>query len=372
MARFSVRRSFVFLLSILFLFLLVGCAEGEPQPIDSTGQNSDDLSDGDGEDLDVDGDLGDDGDLNGEGDEEGDGDSEDPCSTCCPGDLRCGDDTTVEVCNEAGTAFTASPCPAGDICVDGACEAQPVCSPGDRFCSTSSAASVCRPDGMGYLIESCNASTEVCIGGHCLTGERNGEPCDMASDCAGGLCRCGSEEICIGSPTPYCASDCTLDSCTGDQVCWSSTGVVAAGYDHCLRSCDQVCSITGRACRQVPTFENGQPAWRGGCVPTNLKAVGTRCSSDAECVSGECSTTLFQDGICTHRCETKGCPSGTACVRNIRSGQSEQYWCSPRCTSAGFCPLAQSTTGSDWSVACNNRPVHSDWGGGIANVCTPR
>lgn len=366
---------FDFLNVVLFTLLLTSaCAGGDP-PLDSENQtaNADtDLDiDADGEpdsDGDAEADLDGSSDQDADGDLDGDSNQDDPCPVCCAGEVRCAGSDTLETCNDEGTAYLTTACEEASSCTAGSCEPDPICSPGDRQCATSTNVSVCRPDGMGYFTETC-APNEVCFAGVCEEGFRNGETCVEPGDCAGGICRCGATETCDAPSSPYCASDCSLTECSGDQVCWHSDGVSAAEYDHCLRSCDQICSINDRACHEVPTFINGERAWRGGCVPTDLRAVGQRCTSDKQCVNGQCVSDIFSQGVCTQRCEDTGCPSSTACVRLIRPGASGEHWCSPTC-SGGTCPLSESS--GDWSVECQTRPVYSNSGGGEATVCTPR
>lgn len=291
---------------------------------------------------------------------------EDPCPVCCAGETRCADAETVEVCREDGTGFDVSAtCGTGEICEAGACEVEPVCAPGERYCHSSTQLLVCRPNRTGYLTESCPTDT-VCIIDECVSGAMAGETCDEHDDCAGGTCRCGDEESCAPDRQPYCTTQCGAQSCTGDQICWQSAGVEAASYDHCLRACEQECSfLPDRQCLQVLTDNDGDPEWRGACLPTELRGVGQRCDTDDECVNGECRHGVYSFGFCTHRCETDGCPSRTACVNLSLNGE---YWCSPLCTDNGsHCPLF-SAQEQEWNNYCAQRPAYGD---GVPTVCTP-
>lgn len=285
-----------------------------------------------------------------------------PCPVCCAGETRCSGSNTLEVCREDGSGYDGTSCDVGYICEDGACQQEPICTPGDRECHSSSQVNVCRPDGMGYVSETCTSGT-ICIGDECVSGAAHGSSCEEPEECAGGYCRCGSDESCALQHQGYCTLDCSSATCSGDQVCWKSNGVEAAGYDHCLRSCDTVCSLEGLSCTKVPTEVDGDPSWKGACLPPEIRGVGRLCESDDECVNGECRLDYYSNfGYCSHRCEDTGCPDDAPCVNLEGNGE---FWCTPRCTSGGtHCPLVEDQI---FDGSCNTRIAH---GGGTAIVCT--
>lgn len=351
----SLRALTLFMALVLFLF--TGCAGGDPSEFDKNASQPD--AGLDQEDTDDDTSP---GDQDIEDTTNGDDDSsEDPPPVCTPGLKRCVDTNTVETCQPDGQAFATSQCGNGEICDNGNCIVEPVCTPGEKRCADEKNLLVCRPDGGGNITETCPSGT-FCIGDKCVSGNPIGESCQSNSDCASGLCRCGSEEDCPAGSRAYCTSDCSQTSCTQGQVCWKATSLDANAYDHCLPSCDGTCSISGLNCTEVETDVNGQSTWRGACMAPGHKPVGSRCESDSECINGECSSEYFGFGVCTHRCETKGCPSNTACA-NL-AGPNEA-WCSPKCTGNGtFCPLQ--TDEHDWSVRCGIRLIV---GGGSTDIC---
>ncbi len=348
-------------LSVLLLLLTTGCAGGG-------GGLEDNQTPDAGEDPDVgphnttEPDVAAEPDVSDEPDAEEDI-VEDPCPVCCAGEVRCAGQNTLETCNDDGDAWVASACGEGEVCEDDACALPPACTPGDSYCFSATQLVTCRPDGSGYVTETCPLET-TCLGAECLSGLSSGHPCSDPDECAGGLCRCGDDESCILDHGGYCTNSCETDPCTGNQVCWDPDGVTAGGYPHCLRACDQACSLTGMSCTFVLADEDGEPEWRSGCLPPQIQAVGKRCQTDDDCVNGACRLDYYDDfGICSHRCEEDGCPPGTACA----SHSNGEFWCSALC-SGGVCPLAaeHSDISMNWDVNCGTRLTPS---GSSVSVC---
>lgn len=284
----------------------------------------------------------------------------DPPPVCTADHKKCADENTVETCQPDGQGYLTTPCSSGQICVDGDCVIEPVCTPGETRCADNKNLLTCRPDGGGNLTTPCPGD-EICFNDRCVSGSANGQSCQENSDCASGLCRCGAEEECPPNSKSYCTSDCSQNPCSAGQICWKNSGNDPDSYDHCLLSCQGVCSISGLDCAEIQTEIESEPTWRGACLPPGLKSVGTRCERDDECINGQCSSDYFGFGVCTHRCEDRGCPSKTACVKLT----STQAWCSPLCTDGGdHCALDKPNR---IVSSCQERNII---GGGQAIVCT--
>lgn len=343
------------LLTLILIFVLAGCAGGEPEDLNQGAQ----LPDADPGQEDIDDQLPPEDRQDSTESEE---DVEpDPPPLCTPGSKRCADENTVETCLPDGQAYSASQCRTGEVCEQGACIVEQVCTPNEKHCNDERNLNICRPDGGGHRVEECAAGT-VCVIDQCISGSPTGAACEENDDCAGGICRCGAEEDCPPNERRYCTSDCSQNSCGGDQVCWRASQVDAEDYDHCLPSCEAECSISGLNCVEVQTKVAGETTWKGACLPPGLKPVGSRCESDDECINGSCSSEYFGFGVCTYRCEGQRCPSKTACAKLT----SSQAWCSPLCTSGEtYCPLKKDA--NDWSVSCSTKLLD---GGGNAVVCS--
>ena len=108
---------------------------------------------------------------------------DDLCQTllCTPNEITgCTDSSSLERCNETGTATLAEPCPEGEFCSAGVCDA-PMCDPGETRCADISTPEICADDGSGYeSLEPCYEKEE-CIDGACVS------LCDLAENLPGSL-----------------------------------------------------------------------------------------------------------------------------------------------------------------------------------------
>lgn len=292
----------------------------------------------------------------------------DPCEVCCPGDVTCINGGTRGVCKPDGSGYVEEECAAEQMCTGGACVARPVCTPGEKTCYDASTLQVCKADAGGWRTESCDPST-TCIDGSCVTGNRNGEACEQASDCAGGKCRCGAGESCppypAGAIEAYCTSGCTPGSCGPGELCLSASDFPAAGYDHCVPTCQQTCALPGMSCAWVATRDSGALSFQQACVPIGTVDIGKKCEADDVCTGGTCLEDYFEIGMCTSEC-TGDCPTGTACVKLV----GDTFYCSPLCGdgspgNSAPCPLAGSQQGM-MSIGCATKTKYS---GGAAHVC---
>jgi len=86
---------------------------------------------------------------------------------CPPGTQGgCRDQHNRLVCDASGLAYLPTPCPAGELCFAGACQAAR-CVPGTGMCLGPAEVSQCLPDGQGYgPRETCPPGT-ACLDGTC-------------------------------------------------------------------------------------------------------------------------------------------------------------------------------------------------------------
>ncbi|MBA2662954.1 MAG: hypothetical protein H0U74_11700 [Bradymonadaceae bacterium] len=290
------------------------------------------------------------------------------CTACCPGDRQCQSDSVRGICNASGTGFDEIACANGELCEDGNCSVAAVCHLGEKLCHDATTLLVCRATGTGFATHPCEQDS-VCIVDQCVSGASNGTTCASAQDCAADKCRCGSDDTCPASWTPtYCTNSCVDQAgCTTSEWCMA-TAYHSAGhvYDHCVRRCDQACTLAGLECKHVPIHADGAIGWQQACVQKSLISVGEPCTSDAECVAGTCLLGYFNTGYCSRRCETGSCPSNAACVE-LRTGE---YWCSLTCGDGalgGSAPCPLNVPDQRFDVTCKTKAVH---GGGVSRVCS--
>lgn len=273
-----------------------------------------------------------------------------PTPICTPGEVQCLSETMRGVCTDDGTGFEEESCGSGTQCVEGQCQSTQACTPNHRYCHDGQNLLTCRANGSGYTTQQCGDGN-VCIGDACFTGLANGAPCNLNDDCAGQRCHCGSEESCPSSLTPaYCTQTCDANSCNNAEWCLDAAQLGGAHhYDHCVNKCDAACSIAGLGCKYIPVKGVQETTWEQGCVHRELAGIGEVCTSDAQCLGGTCLQDYFGFGYCTRRCESGGCPSGSACVQL----RGNEHWCSLLCGDGvtGQCPL-KLTRPNDLNITC--------------------
>lgn len=338
---------------------LVGCAEGTtPVEASDTGQTNDlnqspvDMGGGS---LDL-----------------GMVDDGNPCGVCCPGELRCEDDSTAAFCDPSGANFVPRPCGEDEVCQDGECVVEPVCTPGATDCLDASTRLTCRSGGDGFTTSPCPEET-TCFAGECGTGSPIGEACAEDDECISSTCRCGSmtDPSCPQSISQgFCStSSCTADSCGQDGLCVVGDavdiGVEGLESDFCVPRCGAGCG-DGFECRLLPVRTEEGIAWEDGCYFDGMVDIGEECTSDLQCAAGECLQDIFNTGYCTRRCDQDGaCPDRSACVE-LKSGQ---FHCSLLCGdgsvgSSSVCPLDVPDERFDVNCKILNRQE-----GGVARVC---
>ncbi|QDG54506.1 hypothetical protein FIV42_28300 [Persicimonas caeni] len=335
---------------VVFFAILTACAGGSPSDLDAE-QNPQDAGQDTAEPDDA-SDASNPGDVGVDSADTVD----DPCGVCCPGEQVCSDGNTLSTCADDGSGFTDQTCGDGKICEQGACVDEPICQPGDTKCHDGSTRLVCRAGGTAWRTEDCGTGNS-CVDGECLSGDPNGSECTADADCAGGKCRCGSDESCSPAPSrTYCTSTCTPGSCGPDEICVSSDSFNAASYDHCVPKCNETCALAGLSCVSLPTRDSGELTYEQGCYFDSAVDVGEECSSATNCTGGTCLEGYFNTGLCTFEC-AGGCPDGTACVEL----QSGTFHCSPLCgdgslSGSGGCPLEAG--GDRWDVQCAPRNTY--------------
>ncbi len=209
---------------------------------------------------------------------------------CVPGRQRCvagkvvclgGVQPMMEVCNGKdddcdGEIDEEAPCPAGNMCIEGACR---------RECSQS----VEFPCPVGYLCSPApNGQGFFCLPGACAV-------CKSTEVCENDACKdpctdvdCADNETCVLGT----CKDCTQLGCPSGQVC----------YD---RSCQE------DACRDVECGER-EFCFNGECRPLCVESEcdsGERCNASGECERDRCAGVVCDDGqLCRDgRCQTDSC-----------------------------------------------------------------
>ena len=194
------------------------------------------------------------------------------------------------------------------------------------------------PQRCPYSAPECMVCSTECVlvdgepGPYCGDGvlQRNfGEVCEPGEGPLDERCEYGEEscEVC----DEFCAPK------QGVPVGYCGDGEVQSEFEGCDHGgqpddpqCppdEQPCQVCDRDCQ----LEYGLEAF---------PELGQSCSSDAQCGDGVCLRGYFEQGMCTRRCEDRGCTTDSACVELIPG----QLWCSPLCgdgavTSTAVCPL---------------------------------
>jgi len=88
---------------------------------------------------------------------------------CTAGEAgACLNDTVAAVCDESGSAFVPTPCPANQGCVDGQC-APMLCLPGTSVCEGLSMKKACNADGTGFEEPTSCPEEMYCTSGQCTS-----------------------------------------------------------------------------------------------------------------------------------------------------------------------------------------------------------
>lgn len=299
----------------------------------------------------------------------------DPCGVCCPGESRCVDSLTREVCTADGSGFERSAC-TDKVCLDGECAGDAiVCEPGHAECLSAETQQTCNAQGTAFVSAGCGAG--VCIGGVCRDGERTAGYCTEDGDCAGGQCLCGGPSACTGMgeladilPNGYCTTtDCVAEGCGTGEYCMDFG--VPALFDsgkHCVGDCTDCLTAVGMACRQTPVALGDSLVWEDACMFGYLGEMSAFCEEDSDCMGGTCwrGDPMPTHGYCTLLgcSDTRQCPSNASCVDFGAEGNVCLRHCGTGEAASGSCP-----EGLGLDVSCQ---FHTEFGSGALKwVCAP-
>lgn len=256
---------------------------------------------------------------------------------------RCGEVLRTEACEELEVcevidgAGRCRPCEGDECPVLDACEA------GERTCLDFNTVQICGPDGRVDSVSDCAAGRR-CFGGACgNSGAATGEACEEnigdAAGCNGHTCICGADFEPTGDPGGLCAlpalaagycstADCESNGCDyRDEVCanFDISGAFGGGQ-YCVLNGG--CSVRSRACgdgfecMELPgrRSASGPLEWAWGCWAPGTNTIGEACSTDADCLGGNCRLASVGGGsssYCLSACGDSGtCPSHAACVED--------------------------------------------------------
>jgi hypothetical protein len=256
----------------------------------------------------------------------------DPCGesmgTCTPGTLRCvaGSLECIgataprdEVCNGLdddcdGEADDMAPCPAGSLCVEGACRRP--CDPAMEFpcpvgfrceAPTAEAGTFCLPTACAEC-----ASDEICVDERCVD-PCEGVTCEDGEVCEGGVCLgcvqrgCPDGEVCFAG---RCRADpCADVRCAADEACVDGACQPACGPGSC--DAGQRCASDGSCepdpCAEV-TCNDGEVCVEGSCRENPCR--GLSCAAGEVCAAAR--------GCVDDPCPVVRCPTGARCEPNAR------------------------------------------------------
>jgi len=298
----------------------------------------------------------------------------------------------ASACEAGAACCIAVPCPAGESCVDGACQVVSTGDAGPPACVGADCPGEMQPvplapscdDGVQNGDETgtdcggictlgcgvgdgcvsdddctdgfvCSPTASRCAEVSCTDGERNGT--ETATDCGGTCPACANGEACnIGTDcqSRVCGNDdtCAAPSCNDAQQNGAETGPDCGGP--CLQNCatgvgcergndcqSGVCGVQGcgagaAPCCQAPSCNDNVENGNEVDVDCGNAACGQCSLGDSCAVSGQCDTGLCQGGVCV---------IAPRCDDNIQNGTESDVDCGGTC---GVCPdLADCNQASD-------------------------
>ncbi len=229
------------------------------------------------------------------------------CKTVCtPGQRRCFNSATLEVCSDNGSAWVKQSCSYG--CADNRCLEKPIptpssiptavsCVPGKKTCTGNKGLMICNSQGNGYDQFTCGIG---CLWGICIGEQVAVEPVALTPNCVSGEYKC---EASNGHYVEYkcnsggywdavkqCDSGCFYGRCknTDSEDCLKKNAAYQEGK--CCPGLVRVTTPYGYVC--------GEP---GGCTPGSKRCQDGsvwRCNNsgyfeksqrcDFGCEGGEC------------------------------------------------------------------------------------
>ena len=227
----------------------------------------------------------------------------------CVNDMQCpwGQICSQNVCIPK-TCSSDSNCQNGQQCVNKQC--QPKKCDNFKDCGRGENCVHINPfdeyDRIGFCIPSadcsnnsdCRAGTPYCVGGKC-------HQCQLDNDCLiGEVCQNG---MCKGA-------------CTHDSDCGVSTGPDAKQCIPGVQHCCPISGTYGTACQINSDCGDGaycSPNKVCTCVPTKGKALGSRCSENRDCETGNCITDRRGNRVCGY--------SGGNCMSDLNCPSDKPY-----------------------------------------------
>jgi hypothetical protein len=336
---------------------------------------------------------------------------------CPPGATRCGANG-VETCgnfdnDDCAEWSLTSPCPAGQVCSNGACAAScnDECLAGSVQCAgngfqscgefdgdrcldwspvqpcqagTSCSAGVCSQ----FCSDECNAGATRCGGpGVQVCGNFDadgcqewgqGVPCAAGEVCDAGRCaaRCQDEcaagtRRCDASGVQTCGSfdndACTEWSagspCDAGEICSDGACVNVLGQCNADADCPagliclfQLClpAIGCAGDADCPAGERCDVLGGGVCRRDTPSGIGDACANDADCADGQTCIAVADGGYCSQGCAAAfPCPTGSTCYV-VDPETPDQGACLTDCAASEACPANQACfeTGGPLGGAC--------------------
>jgi len=158
---------------------------------------------------------------------------------------------------------------------------------------------------------------------------------DLSQDDINGVCylynksctctsnsQCATGETCVDGQCG--APPCTSNSCTGTQVCNTTTGVCEA--PRCTTAAD---CPTNYACTS------------GTCYPAGSCNICKPCTSNTDCgAAGFCAGVDATTSVCSQMCPSGTCPGNSACFGVQADGQTYNICLNLDADTAGLCPAS--------------------------------
>jgi hypothetical protein len=322
-------------------------------------------------------------------------DCDEVSAECTPRAVYCVDRTTRGFCGRCGNLVSDEACDQLEVCDDStgvavcrACEGDECpeiidCVPSTRSCANFQTVQVCGTDGRVESTQPCPAGRR-CFDGECgPEGGVTGAACTEdrgAGGCRGLLCVCGpgwqadfGAAGCTGDLADgYCSTEnCVENGCDpGNEACLAIPGSPFGDTSFCVLKAG--CTSRGAACGDGfrceelpgPVSPRADVSWTLGCWRPDVTPLGAECTSDADCLGGECRVRNVSGATvsyCASPCGADAtCPSYASCVEDPDGGSG--YVCLANGDGAA-CPRL-----STQPIWMQDR-TQNRYGGGQARVC---
>ena len=287
------------------------------------------------------------------------------CATTCLNDSYCGAGQICADVNGQKLCITPVcgeqlPCPAGQECIQGQCQAPPttLCQD-DTECPTGQTcvAGTCEPTVSAGCDPACTG-TDICDETTSTCRPCEGEECNL-TDCT--TAGCEAPEVC-NTTTGQCESPSgTVEAC---GACSSSDDCGAGGWN-----CIPVggANICAPPCATSDDCDTGWTCFSNQCVPGGFSCDGcvtTGCDAGQACetnAGGLCQPAKSSCDVCIYDWE---CGTGNAC-HDLGGGTKV---CVPRCSGDADCAVHSAVCVTD---SISEYRVCSNAGCGTGATCTP-